>query len=196
MRRTQLLTTLARLRRYTSYLEIGVRDGGNIRHIHTQIRHGVDPEPNRYVTHQMTSDAFFEEHCDRTYDLIFIDGLHHADQVERDIANAVKHVTPGGAIVVHDCNPPEEKWQVVPRQQQRWNGDVWKAWVRFMHGTDHRTLTINADEGLGVIDPRLPAQAKIDVPEQLTYAWLDENREQALRLTQPHHALQLLTFRA
>ena len=37
------------------------------------------------VTYKMTSDEFFAAHGEKRYDLIFIDGLHHAEYVERDI---------------------------------------------------------------------------------------------------------------
>ena len=57
----------------------------------------------------MTSDAFFELWKDRglgPYDLIFIDGLHLANQVARDIESALEMSTDEAIIILHDCNPP------------------------------------------------------------------------------------------
>ena len=40
----------------------------------------VDPEKNsEHLTHEMTSDEFFEQNTDK-FDVIFIDGLHHSDR--------------------------------------------------------------------------------------------------------------------
>ena len=45
---------------------------------------------------------------DITFDVIFIDGLHLADQVEKDIDNALKFIKEDGFIILHDVNPPTE----------------------------------------------------------------------------------------
>jgi len=49
-----------------------------------------------------------------TFDLIFIDGLHNAAQVERAIGNSLKVLHKGGTILVHDCNPTSAEQQTVP----------------------------------------------------------------------------------
>jgi hypothetical protein len=85
---------------------------------------------------QGTSDEFFAQNDKRKkekerFDLIFIDGLHHADQVEKDIVNAWYALNEGGVILLHDVHPPTEAHQVVPREQLSWTGDVWKSFVGF-----------------------------------------------------------------
>ena len=66
----------------------------------------------------MPSDEFFANRAaasDRTpYDLVFIDGLHVADQVERDIVNSLLNLAPAGTIVLHDCNPTTESARPTP----------------------------------------------------------------------------------
>ena len=48
---------------------------------------------------------------DVKFDLIFIDGLHLANQVQKDIENSLKFIKDEGFIVLHDCNPPSEYHQ-------------------------------------------------------------------------------------
>ena len=57
-----------------------------------------------------TSDEYFESIKDTEvkYDIIFIDGLHHNEQVLKDVENSLKHLSEGGSIVCHDCLPSEE----------------------------------------------------------------------------------------
>jgi hypothetical protein len=103
----------------------------------------------------MTSDDFFE-HCaaGMTVGVVLVDGLHHCEQVLRDIWNSLKVLEPNGTIVVHDCNPPDELSQMVPRPkgQVHWNGDVWKAIVYLRSSrSDLSVVTIDADEGLGLV---------------------------------------------
>jgi hypothetical protein len=79
--RTDLLNHLIATRGYRDYLEIGVRDR---RHNFDKVRapgikHGVDPDPRRPISHVMTSDAFFAQTSSVVYDLVFIDGLHIAE---------------------------------------------------------------------------------------------------------------------
>ena len=40
------------------------------------------------------------------FDVIFIDGLHLAEQVERDIENSLDFIKEDGYF--YDCNPPSE----------------------------------------------------------------------------------------
>ena len=40
---------------------------------------------------------YYLNHCDEKFDLIFIDGLHHADQVKRDFENSLRCLNDNGA---------------------------------------------------------------------------------------------------
>jgi predicted O-methyltransferase YrrM len=113
--RTELLNHLVARHHYRRYLEIGVRNPrDNFWHIDALVKESVDPQAR--ATHRMTSDAFFLQHAaqvDRqTFDLIFVDGLHLADQVERDVENSLRALSEGSAIVLHDCNPVSENAQI------------------------------------------------------------------------------------
>ena len=100
MNRTEILNGLIELNDYQSYLEIGLGDGANFRHINCPVKIGVDPKPsiNGLGIMKTTSDEFFSESKEK-YDLIFIDGLHHSDQVERDIINGYKKLNKGGMLL-------------------------------------------------------------------------------------------------
>ena len=189
IQRTNVLNTLVEKFNYQSYLEVGQgRKGLNFRWINCPTKIGVDPNKKFNAAFQMTSDEFFDQNTD-SFDLIFIDGLHHADQVERDILNSLKVLNKNGTIVVHDCNPINETWQIVPRESETWTGDVWKAWVKLRATRqDLKMYVINVDFGCGII--RKGKQVTINIPEELTYKMLDENRKDFLNLVDINFFLQ------
>ena len=185
--RTELLNKLVETRGYRSYLEIGVRDP---RHNFDKIKapgpkHGVDPSPQRPVTHPMTSDAFFAT-TSGTYDLVFIDGLHLAEQVEKDILNALEHLTPGGAIVLHDCNPLTADAQSDDYDgKKHWNGTVWKAWVKLRARRDDLAMcVVDIDEGCGVIQRGSQEPVAIEGVDYaaMDYGLLERDRARLLNL--------------
>lgn len=159
IKRYNIINYLIEKYKLINYLEIGVFKGENIREIKAAHKDGVDPGVEGYtppeVNYPVTSDDFFDllkEHKDIKYDIIFIDGLHHADQVEKDIKNALNHLVKDGFILLHDCNPVSYDAQLVPRQTVAWNGDVWKAFVDFKsNNNSYQCNVIDTDFGVGVI---------------------------------------------
>ncbi len=193
--RTAVLNTLIERYKYRSYLEIGQGDRSkNFDWIDCKIKIGIDPDIQFNAAYQMTSDEFFAIN-NAMFDLIFVDGLHHADQVETDIMNALNVLNENGTIVVHDCNPKTKKMQVVPRQQKLWTGDVWKAWVKFRAARhDLKMYVVDANHGCGII--RRGTQKTITLPENLTYEALDRNREYFLNLVDVYGFLKDLKSRS
>jgi hypothetical protein len=185
--RTDLLNHLIERRGYRNYLEIGVRDPReNFDKTRAPgIKHGVDPAARRRVSHPMTSDAFFSQ-TEQRYDLVFIDGLHLAEQVERDIENALAHLEQGGAVVLHDCNPLTADAQTDEYDgKKHWNGTVWKAWVKLRATrADLSMWVVDIDEGCGVI--QRGRQELVVVPstdyETLSYEVLAKDRTRLLNL--------------
>lgn len=56
-----------------------------------------------YNLYQMTSDDFFYKFIQqKSYDLIYIDGSHHSDQVYKDAINSFKHLKKGGILIFDD----------------------------------------------------------------------------------------------
>jgi hypothetical protein len=159
IKRHDIINYLIDKHKLVNYLEIGVFKGENIREIKAAHKDGVDPGAEGYVVpevnYPMTSDAFFElikDHPEIKYDIIFIDGLHHADQVEKDILNSLNHIIEGGFIILHDCNPVSYEAQLIPRETTAWNGDVWKAFVDFKaHFPKCKCSVVDTDFGVGVI---------------------------------------------
>jgi hypothetical protein len=192
--RTDVINLLRAKRDYQSYLQVG--QGGreeNFDAIGCKIKIGVDPDRKWNAAFQMTSDEFFAQNK-QTFDLIFIEGVHDADQVARDIANSLKNLNKGGSIVLHDFNPTTVEQQTVPRlpNQGDWKGDVWKAWVKLRATHDDlKMVTINVDGGCGVITRG--NQTKLKVPAELTYQGLDTNRKGWLNLIEVDDFLKDLT---
>ena len=129
---------------------------GDANFINSLNKDGVDPGLEAGlgigVNFNMTSDEFFDKHCNKKYDLIFIDGLHHSDQVDRDLINALNNTVDNGVIVLHDCNPPTIEHTLIPRIQPEWNGDVYKSILKFRDNYKiHKIFTVDTDWGVGVI---------------------------------------------
>jgi hypothetical protein len=159
IKRFDIINYLIKKYNLINYLEIGVFKGENIREIKAIHKDGVDPGLEGYippeVNYPITSNDFFDlikEHEEIKYDIIFIDGLHHADQVEKDIKNSLNHLVKGGFILLHDCNPSSYETQLVPRQTIAWTGDVWKAFVNFkLNNPSYLSCVIDTDFGVGII---------------------------------------------
>lgn len=188
IKRYDIINYLIEKYNLVNYLEIGVFKGENIREIKAPYKNGVDPGNEGIVSpevdYHMTSDEFFElikDQDDIKYDIIFIDGLHHSEQVKKDIQNALNHVVEGGYILLHDCNPASYEAQLVPRQTMAWNGDVWKAFVDFKsHYHMMECCVVDTDFGVGVIKVGEP----VCTLQNNIWGWdyFDSNRKQLLNL--------------
>lgn len=153
---TDLLNALIEKYSLKSYLEIGVQNpANNFDKINVSfVKIGVDPEfdgdikGNGFALLKLSSDEFFEMN-DNTgrFDLIFIDGLHHADQVRRDFENALRCLSEHGFIVIHDVLPTHEHGTLVPRQSKQWWGTVYKWAMNISTYPGIGYKTFNIDEG-------------------------------------------------
>ena len=137
-----VLAMLHRVLRPEVYLEIGVEHGFSLA-LARRTAIGVDPEPQVDAAKlgampdatlvRQTSDAFFAGDAprellgERRVGLAFVDGLHLAEQVVRDIANVERWMAPGGVVAIHDVVPPDAETARRQRQQRWWTGDVWKV---------------------------------------------------------------------
>ena len=146
--RMEVVQGIINHKQYKSYLEIGTFDDELFSFIKCKNKIGVDPSSGG--THRMTSDAFFSKN-DQRFDCIFIDGLHHYNQVIKDIRNSLATLNDDGIILMHDCLPVSLGAQSVPRTEVNWNGDVWKAFVEQRTNISLDCYTCYADHGIGVI---------------------------------------------
>lgn len=199
--RTEVLNfILSSLDRKSVYLEIGVRNPrDNFDLIIANEKYSVDPGiefKENPVDFKMTSDEFFQNLSngnilkkDILFDVIFIDGLHLAYQVDLDIKNATKYLKPDGFIVLHDCNPPTE-WNARETYYflhspafSWWNGTVWKAFLKWRKNKLFGSCCVDCDFGIGVISKRL-ANNNIQVPDDEFYDFIyfSKNRKKLLNL--------------
>lgn len=182
--RTDVINYLFATRPYKTYLEIGVDNPDlNFNHVAvpTQFKTGVDPAVTYPNVLKMPSDEFFAEASasGRKWDIIFIDGDHSANQAYRDMQNALLCLNLGGAIVVHDVNPPTEESQF-DTIQPIWCGGVWKAWVKMQMTCPKAMAALDADYGVGVIHDGVGR--RITVPDVLNWEALERDRWQLLNL--------------
>jgi hypothetical protein len=136
----------------------------------------------------MESDKFFEMiHETFMFDVIFIDGLHEAEQVMKDIHRSLDHLKPGGIIVMHDCNPPEYL-HTTTGINGCWTGDTYKAFIRFkMKFPEYPSYVIDTDWGCGVIENNLIKEFTCDMPSEdiermIRWDYFDRNRKSLLDL--------------
>jgi hypothetical protein len=195
VKRWDIINYLIEQNSYINYLEIGVNDAECIRKIKAVHKDGVDPFPGSEVgggyfpeiNYPITSDSFFElihNHNDIKYDIIFIDGLHHSEQVDKDITNSLNHLTKNGTILLHDCNPPEYETQLVPRVTAYWNGDVWKSVAKLRYTrSDLEISVVDTDWGVGIIQfGSQNTYNKETLDNILHYYYFDKNREEILNI--------------
>jgi len=128
------------------YIEIGVDTGKSLALTRSRTRSlGIDPATtsqehlyyyspeNNPQLYKMSSDDFFAN-CDVInemgrphFDVAFIDGLHHFDQVLSDFINLEKYAGPDSVILIHDCLPINTRVATRDRSTWFWTGDVWKV---------------------------------------------------------------------
>jgi hypothetical protein len=103
---------------------------------------GVDPNPDisyavprRAAIVRATSDRFFDTGMlegivgSKTVDFAFIDGMHLAEYVLRDLANLARSCNETSLIAIHDCLPRsmQEAARAPSPALGSWAGDVWRA---------------------------------------------------------------------
>jgi Methyltransferase domain len=203
--RTEIINYLLTLTKGEHYLEIGVRNpSDNFEKIICKNKFSVDPGlefKSNPVDFKLTSDDFFDQlengkleklNASIQFDVIFIDGLHLSNQVEKDILNSIRHITDDGFIVLHDCNPPSEFHQRENFDFKNspagsfWNGTTWKAFYKYRHQQNLYSACFDTDWGVGVISKKkfplfnfLPEKVKNEFYE---YGMLEQNRKEFLNL--------------
>jgi hypothetical protein len=185
------------------YLEIGTASGINFLKIRARKKFAVDPKnkilKRRWLMHftnffnakfyEMQSDDFFAKHgglfAENKIDVAFIDGLHTYAQSLKDALNCLAHLKEDGVIVMHDCNPPNEKMASPKPTGGSWNGDVWKTIVHLRTRKDLNVFVLDTDWGVGIVTKSMPENTlgftKSEI-EVMTYQDLEKNRREYLNL--------------
>lgn len=132
--------------RELNYLEIGVFHGFTFEAVRASNKIAVDPNPRYFAvpsrnitTINSDSDTFFSEYKESSFDLIYLDGLHHFRQTWRDIYNASRVVSSHGVIMIDDTVPGDKFSALIPQSRaistrklatgsdsKVWHGDVYK----------------------------------------------------------------------
>lgn len=133
------------------YLEIGVDDNQVFNSIPLKIEQKFGVDPYRGGNYKMTSDKFFKKYNHLKFNVIFIDGLHHYVQCQRDCLNSIKSLKVGGVIFFHDFLPRSVYEEQVPRKQSKWSGDVWKVAVELNNSINVDFRIVNIDNGIGIL---------------------------------------------
>ena len=199
--RTEIINyLLALFNRETHYLEIGVRNPeNNFNHIRANTKYSVDPGldyKENPVDFKMTSDSFFAKlrqneilSGDIKFEVIFIDGLHLAEQVDKDIINSIDYISEDGFIILHDCNPPsqwharEEYHYDFTPAKDKWNGTSWKAFYKWRSDSAINSCCIDTDWGVGILSRKHPLGLSIDKTNQFyEFQILEDNRTEHLNL--------------
>ena len=171
-----VINYLIKTYKYKRFLEIGVREGSIFR-VDCDHKDGVDIDVNSDANYKMSSDKFFEEiPKDQMYDIIFIDGEHEKSAVFRDIINSFKHLNPGGTILCHDINPPEE-WYL----ETTYCNNAWETWAELRSTReDLEMFSLNVNMGPGII--RRGKQKLYKNKIEHTWEYLDANRKELLNV--------------
>jgi Methyltransferase domain len=197
-----------------TYLEVGIRYGTSIAlTLPGTVAVGVDPAyeirfPLDASTRlfKMTSEEFYQrEDLAEIFgglpvDLAFIDGMHRFGVALHDFMNVERLSAPGSVVLLHDCNPKDERWVGPDPLMSLWTGDVWKVIPCLReHRPDLDVHTIDVGpSGLGIIaglDPesRVLEERYEDICRQY-YPWdytaldRDEGRVGLLGLVPPDWA--------
>lgn len=179
--RTDLLNHLAEKHDLENYLEVGLqRADQNFNKIICHYKISVDPDPKAEAHFQMTSDDYFEMFPETKFNLVFLDGLHSSEQLQRDFNNAMNILSDGGFICMHDTSPAEESLTHFPRDKSGpWNGSAYKfaCKLNFFH---YDPVTVDIDHGITIV-------RKKDLPPiegSCTMPWetFELNRKQLLNL--------------
>ncbi len=206
MNRWDIINRFIKERNYKSYLEVGYYKGWCFDNVTCDNKTAVDvylskiPEQEvakygKTILHlkssgieklvKLSSDEFFSLH-NHVYDIIFIDGKHEAKQVEKDVLNALNHLSENGVIILHDCNPPTEEYSTTG-VEECWNGDVYKT-VMALKILNPSLYTIDTDWGVGVLE-KFPLGGEIEIINELE--WKDfEDRKSSIGLISVEEFMQ------
>lgn len=150
LRRPEVINAFAQRFGLKRYLEIGVEAGVTFNEILINQKVAVDPDFSIDTTNltgqtfAKSSDDWFDAFPGATFDCIFIDGLHLAEQALRDVLRGLNRLSSGGVMLIDDCLPSDsfaamrsinachEYKEYNNWPDRDWMGDVYKV-VIFLH---------------------------------------------------------------
>jgi hypothetical protein len=180
MDKIHIINYLIKKNNYKKYLEVGVDNCFTFKQIKIDYKIGVDPNVSSNNIFKKDSDDFFKDNIEK-FDIILIDGLHHSDQVYKDIINSLNCLNDYGIIICHDMLPYEEQMQIVPYSGGSWTGDCWKAFVNLRNSRDDLEMfTIDTDHGLAII--KKGSQNITNIDEEINYKNFVKNKKEWMNI--------------
>ena len=203
--RVTFLNLIIKKMGYKKYLEIGI-DNPDIcfNRIKVEKKIAVDPytedtgchkwnienvdefiksiDGNHYL---LTSDEFFDKKRD-TFDIIFIDGVHLENQVDKDIENSLAKLRPGGLIVLHDTMPRNELVATPkPEAGQPWMGTVYRSfWKLRMFRSDLDLCTVDKGTGFSFVRPGVnKPYSRPNFKNHMSFEFLNIYRNEIMNVT-------------
>lgn len=144
-------------RGYKSYLGVYGASYDVVRGVSAARSVGVCTDPRVQGMIQASPDAYFAGLSPQDkFDIILLDSSHLSDEVSRHLGAALRHLAPGGVVVVHDCLPRNEAMASRDRCSGPWLGDTWKAFAAYASVSPHLCYTVDTDWGCGVVDTAKP----------------------------------------
>jgi hypothetical protein len=167
-----VLAYVHRMCAVVNYLEIGIDTGKSLSLSRAKTNVGVDPSfavrhplHGFYSLHRTTSDQFFASYTGDAFDFIFIDGLHVAEQVSRDIFNSLRLLKPGGIIAIHDTVPYNRIVATRTRYTTVWTGNVHRAVAAYVDKFGNSALTLLVPPtGLTLLRPPVGRTGDLSAP--------------------------------
>lgn len=214
MNKDELINIAAKKINAKSYLEIGHEFGNNFKKIDIEFKESLDPanDGRGTPTYNISSDEFFKNYVgNKKYDIIFIDGLHIADQVIKDINNSLNHINPNGIVFMHDCLPQNFQQQDVedfdpndfnlrPNGPKRklfgdqygyWTGNSWKSFLHYRKTRNDLYMTVvDTDWGVGVIFPN-KKQDLLTITDE-SFEYFSNHKQEILNLISCQSYVELI----
>lgn len=147
-----------------------------------------------YRTSQRTScDLVDALSAEPPFDLVFVDPHHTYENSFEDIVGGFSLVRQGGALVIHDCNPPNAQVAAPDFTPGEWCGVTYWAYIDFVLGRAGITYyTVDTDYGCGVVfkqpgpdrdTSRLHFDwVRMSWNDDSRYDYFDRNRQRLLNL--------------
>ena len=168
--KAEIVIHMAKVRKYRRYLELSTTTSGfrfSTAHeagfevcercMYKCAEEFDDGGPITYRSPDLEISACLSEIKARgsSFDIVFVDPHHTYECSLRDLREAFAMIPDGGAMVVHDCDPPK-KWVASPNYLPGpWCGVTYKAFIDFVLGReDLEYCTVDTDFGCGVIIKR------------------------------------------
>ncbi len=185
----------------SSYLEVATRTTG---HMYKAVSREVFSSLNRIMYNMvdgdddrsadLTGEPQLEEllEAGAQFDVVFVDPYHSFEASMINLDYGIRLVKSGGAMVVHDCNPPKKKLTTSEFQDDMWLGVTYLAFLDFVSSRPELDyFVVDTDWGVGVVFEKTRRWSQMqDVPPRMDLSSLDyhdwrvfsNNRNELLRL--------------